>query len=413
MDVLLLVSVLTQLSPTSSLLSCLGSPDSDQRPIVRATRTVQRLHLEVPSSLPRNAIERNLQNQGRSAKARRNSKVYITDWSIFAPQSKSVGKPQATTLAPPVQPASGLKVSQSYPVPRSPCSTSASRTPLAAVTRASSERIPPPAYARSSLRTYFTCPGSVPQSKSMPNHLPPTYYSLSSSPSLRSPPTTPKLPYAYSTPAIRVFSPSVNKDYSLDSKFASEFNHQRILDFDSEAKSSSPMGPGVERRVDQYEQSCASPPLVFPLPCYIPTRVSSGPVFFWDPPSPSLKVAPKPVSVPSIAEDSILEDSESCPDSISYAEVFDFAIYLKRMSEQCKSARFSKSLASAGQVPPSRDAPIIPPSSSLASSVTSSQAMGDIVALLDAITEEEVGGRVSADLTPFGWTEKELMTVFA
>jgi hypothetical protein len=338
----------------------------------------------------------------------------ITDWAFFASQSKRVRNPQTTAVALPVLPVSDLNVSQSVASPRTSYPTSASQSPPATVTRASSERLPPPAYARSSLRAYFTFPGSVPQSKATLNQLPPTYYSLSSSPSLRCPPTTPKLPCAHSTPAIRVFSPSINRDYPLDTKLTSEFDHKRMLDFDSEGKSSPPMGPVINGRVPQFEQTSAapaSPLLIFPPPCYIPTRVSSGPIF-WDTPSPSLTVAPKPTSATSTVDNYIPEHSEPRPDSISYAEVFDFAIYMKRISEQCKSMRLSKSFASNGQTSTPLDAPVIPASSSLASSVTSSQAMGDIVALLDSIEEEEVSGRMSTDLAPFGWTEKELMTVF-
>jgi hypothetical protein len=388
-----------------------GAPGGNNRPSVGTPNPVQRIHLEVPSFLPRNAIERNLQTKDRLARTKRNSNAYITDWAIFAPQTNAIRKSRSSPVALSVQPVSGLKASVSDSVPRLGPKLSTSRPPLSAVTRASSARLPP--YARTSLRTYFTLPDSHLQPKASPNNChPATYNSPPSSPSLSTPPTSPEQRYPFSVPAIRTFSPPINKDYSLGDKFSSVFEHQDGLDFDIEAKLSSPMGPKVKQPVCQYEQAWTippSPPLLYPPPCYIPARVATEPVFLWDPPSPTLNKMPKHALLPPLVEDTILE--ENCPDMASYAEVFDFAIYLKRISEQCKSVRLSRSLAFTDGEPPC-DAPIID-SGSVASSVTSSLAMDDIVVRLDAIKDEEFGGRMSTDSVPFGWTEKELMTVFA
>jgi hypothetical protein len=215
-------------------------------------------------------------------------------------------------------------------------------------------------------------------------------------------------------PDIAVVSPSTPYDAPALDVLALHIEAQSGITPVSTWRQSSPFGkadPGMPECV-QYRETptphCTLEPS-FPPACYIPPRVTSGSLVLWDA-IPNSSLGAKAVSLPKLSHETC-EGSEPHFDDMDspYSEVFDFAMYLNRMtggsrqlSEVRQLKRHGKDFsASSPHRPhtPHVDRVVNPPSPShsTSSALASSQEMAEIFTLLDAADDE-----ADARSMPFG-----------
>jgi hypothetical protein len=144
----------------------------------------------------------------------------------------------------------------------------------------------------------------------------------------------------------------------------------------------------------------------FPPACYIPPRVTSGSLVLWDA-IPNSSLGAKAVSLPKLSHETCERSEPHFDDMDSpYSEVFDFAMYLNRMtgesrqlSEARQLKRHGKDFSASSPHTPHVDGVVNSPSpsDSTSSALASSQEMAEIFTLLDAADDE-----TDARSMPFG-----------